>query len=175
VREGERMDRKRRQLLGSSATNSGWAIMKQCIPHPNVLGAPGRLTLWKKRRQNGKWPEHVAQRMYSEPGVVAHTFNPSTWEAEAGGFLSSRPLWATEWVPGQPGLHRVTLSWTPPPPKKRKKKEIKNSCEGLAKLLNGKGSLAPYPITWVQFPEATWGKERTDPCKVSCMTSIQEP
>jgi hypothetical protein len=25
------------------------------------------------------------------PGVVAHTFNPSTWEAEAGGFLSSRP------------------------------------------------------------------------------------
>jgi hypothetical protein len=28
------------------------------------------------------------------PGVVAHAFNPSTWEAEAGGF----------WVRGQPGL-----------------------------------------------------------------------
>jgi hypothetical protein len=28
--------------------------------------------------------------------VVAHTFNPSTWEAEAGGFLSSRPAWCTE-------------------------------------------------------------------------------
>jgi hypothetical protein len=27
-------------------------------------------------------------------GVVAHAFNPSTWEAEAGGFLSS----------SQPGL-----------------------------------------------------------------------
>jgi hypothetical protein len=26
-----------------------------------------------------------------EPGVVAHAFNPSTREAEAGGFLSSRP------------------------------------------------------------------------------------
>jgi hypothetical protein len=25
------------------------------------------------------------------PGVVAHAFNPSTWESEAGGFLSSRP------------------------------------------------------------------------------------
>jgi hypothetical protein len=25
------------------------------------------------------------------PGVVVHTFNPSTREAEAGGFLSSRP------------------------------------------------------------------------------------
>jgi hypothetical protein len=27
------------------------------------------------------------------PGVVAHAFNPSTWEAEAGQFLSSRPAW----------------------------------------------------------------------------------
>jgi hypothetical protein len=27
---------------------------------------------------------------------VAHAFNPSTWEAEAGGFLSSRPAWSTE-------------------------------------------------------------------------------
>jgi hypothetical protein len=42
--------------------------------------------------------------------VVAHTFNPSTWEAEAGRFLSSRPAWSTKWVPGQPGLHRETLS-----------------------------------------------------------------
>jgi hypothetical protein len=25
--------------------------------------------------------------------VVAHAFNPSTWEAEAGRFLSSRPAW----------------------------------------------------------------------------------
>ena len=25
--------------------------------------------------------------------VVAHTFNPSTWEAEAGRFLSSRTAW----------------------------------------------------------------------------------
>ena len=41
--------------------------------------------------------------------MVAHAFNPSTWEAEAGGFLSSRPAWSTEWVPGQPGLHRETL------------------------------------------------------------------
>jgi hypothetical protein len=43
--------------------------------------------------------------------MVAHAFNPSTWEAEAGGFLSSRPAWSTAWVPGQPGLHRETLSW----------------------------------------------------------------
>jgi hypothetical protein len=29
-------------------------------------------------------------------GVVAHAFNPSTREAEAGGFLSSRPAWSTK-------------------------------------------------------------------------------
>jgi hypothetical protein len=51
--------------------------------------------------------------------VVVYAFNPSTWEAEAGGFLSSRPAWSTEWVPGQPGLHRETLS--------RKTKKKKNS------------------------------------------------
>jgi hypothetical protein len=28
--------------------------------------------------------------------LVAHAFNPSTWEAEAGEFLSSRPAWSTE-------------------------------------------------------------------------------
>jgi hypothetical protein len=41
--------------------------------------------------------------------MVAHTFNPSTWEAETGEFLSSRPAWSTEWALGQPGLHRETL------------------------------------------------------------------
>jgi hypothetical protein len=28
--------------------------------------------------------------------VVVHTFNPSTREAEAGRFLSSRPAWSTK-------------------------------------------------------------------------------
>jgi hypothetical protein len=28
--------------------------------------------------------------------VVVHAFNPSTWKAEAGGFLSSRPAWSTK-------------------------------------------------------------------------------
>ena len=40
-------------------------------------------------------------------GVMVHAFNPSTWEAEVGRFLSSRPAWSTKWIPGQPGLHRV--------------------------------------------------------------------
>ena len=39
-----------------------------------------------------------------------HTFNPSTWEAEAGRSLSLRTAWSTGKVPGQPGLYRETLS-----------------------------------------------------------------
>jgi hypothetical protein len=30
----------------------------------------------------------------NKPGVVAHAFNPSTWKAERGRFLSSRPSWS---------------------------------------------------------------------------------
>ena len=41
---------------------------------------------------------------------MVHAFNPSIWEAETDGFLSSRQAWSTELVPGQPRLHRETLS-----------------------------------------------------------------
>jgi hypothetical protein len=53
-----------------------------------------------------------------------------TWEAEAGGFLSWRPAWSTEWVPGQPGLHRETLSkkQNKTKPKKRERKKIASQC-----------------------------------------------
>jgi hypothetical protein len=54
--------------------------------------------------------------------VVAHAFNPSTREAEAGGFLSSRPAWSMESVPGQPGLQRETLSQKNKKQKTKKKK-----------------------------------------------------
>jgi hypothetical protein len=53
---------------------------------------------------------------------MAHAFNPSTREAEVGGFVSSRPAWSTKWVPGQPGLHRETLSRNQKNKKKRKYK-----------------------------------------------------
>jgi hypothetical protein len=56
--------------------------------------------------------------------VVPPTFNPNTWEAEAGRFLSLRPAWSTKWVPGQPGLHRETLSWKT---KERERENYKTS------------------------------------------------
>jgi hypothetical protein len=40
----------------------------------------------KQKTKNKKHP----------PGMVAHAFNPSTWEAEAGEFLSLRPTWSTK-------------------------------------------------------------------------------
>jgi hypothetical protein len=40
----------------------------------------------------------LTTNLTAHPGqvVVVQAFNPSTWEAEAGGFLSSRPAWSTE-------------------------------------------------------------------------------
>ena len=55
--------------------------------------------------------------------MVTHAFDPSTWEEEVGRFLSSRPAWSTEWVPGQPGLYRETLSWKTKNHKKKKRKK----------------------------------------------------
>ena len=50
---------------------------------------------------------------------------PALWEAEAGRFLSSRPAWSTEGVPGQPGLHREALSQKKENKKKKKRRRKK--------------------------------------------------
>jgi hypothetical protein len=55
-----------------------------------------------------QWYTKSWYKLFACRPVVAHAFNPSTWEAEAGGFLSLRPAWSTEW-PGQPKLYRKTL------------------------------------------------------------------
>jgi hypothetical protein len=44
-----------------------------------------------------------------------HTFNPRTPTAKASRSLSLMPTWSTTWVPGQPGLHKETLSWITKP------------------------------------------------------------
>jgi hypothetical protein len=53
--------------------------------------------------------------------MVAHTFNPSTREAEAGGSLSLRRAWTTESNPEQPGLHREKPCFRKKINKKKKK------------------------------------------------------
>ena len=42
--------------------------------------------------------EKTHKKLGNGQAVVVHAFNPSTWEAEAGRFLSSRPGWTTELV-----------------------------------------------------------------------------
>jgi hypothetical protein len=39
----------------------------------------------------GQFRKHCLRQV-----VVARAFDPSTWEAEAGGFLSLRPAWSTK-------------------------------------------------------------------------------
>jgi hypothetical protein len=41
---------------------------------------------------------------------VVYTFNASIEEAEAGNYVSSKPVWSTEWVSGHPRLDREILS-----------------------------------------------------------------
>jgi hypothetical protein len=55
--------------------------------------------------------------MYTiKPGMVVHTYNPSTWEAEAGGLS----------LKSKPGLQSESKSlYSPTPQKKRKEKEKK--------------------------------------------------
>ena len=69
--------------------------------------------------------------IWKKPGVVMHAFNPSTQEAEAGRFLGSRPAWSTKWIPGQPGLHKETLSR-----KKEKEKEKEKIYQKDVTILN---------------------------------------
>jgi hypothetical protein len=61
----------------------------------------------------------LTQILYAGRVVVAHAFNPSTWEAEAGRFLSSV---------GQPGLHsdQKSQGYTEKPCLKNKKQKQTN-------------------------------------------------
>jgi hypothetical protein len=49
-------------------------------------------------KKQGPWAGEMALqlRVLTTLGVVAHAFNPSIWEAEAGRSLSSRPAWSTK-------------------------------------------------------------------------------
>jgi hypothetical protein len=64
---------------------TGLQTCSQCLPfYISFLGIGiNRLLLFLTSLEIHGW------------AVVAHTFNSSTWEAETGRFLSSRPAWST--------------------------------------------------------------------------------
>jgi hypothetical protein len=106
----------------------------------------------------------VKQNQSPSWAVVAHTFNPSTWEAEAGGFLSSRPAWSTEWVPEQPGLHRETLSQKNQKPNKQKIKQNKNQPTKQTKQSPNNSQ----PVSWNHCMSQRHSNSSYGPC---CRTS----
>jgi major histocompatibility complex class I len=61
------------------------------IRNGNRANSRGNLSFEAQYKSETKHKELVV-----EPGVVAHAFNPSTREAEAGEFLSSRAAWSTK-------------------------------------------------------------------------------
>jgi hypothetical protein len=50
----------------------------------------------KEIQENTDKQVEVLKELQASRAVVAHAFNPSTWEAEEGVFLSSRPAWSTK-------------------------------------------------------------------------------
>jgi hypothetical protein len=59
-----------------------------------ACGVPTLFTSWpRSKRKRKRYSPTIPLKSITLPGVVAHVFNPSTREAEAGRFLSSRPAW----------------------------------------------------------------------------------
>jgi hypothetical protein len=56
----------------------------------------GYMGRFGKSKENGEIMYFCYNLKKKKKPLVAHAFNPSTREAEAGGFLSSRPAWSIE-------------------------------------------------------------------------------
>jgi hypothetical protein len=78
--------------------------------------------------------------MHTEPGVVAHAFNPRTWEAEAGGFLSSRTARA---------IHRNPV-W------KNKKQKRENAYRRKRRLPEGSLDIYAHSYMVQRCPMTEW-------------------
>jgi hypothetical protein len=70
--------------MSSSPTDLDFAL-KHCSCH-----------IYSIAENYEKLKDNPTQKYILGRAVVAHAFNPSTWEAEVGGFLSSKPTWSTE-------------------------------------------------------------------------------
>jgi hypothetical protein len=69
-----------------------WSLRKATGSHPNNTDIQN----WQFGLLDPASPQSWDKKFLLGRAVVAHAFNPSTQEAEAGGFLSLRPAWSME-------------------------------------------------------------------------------
>jgi hypothetical protein len=79
----------------------------------------------------------LKKRRFS-PGMVAHTFNPSTWKVEAGGFLSLRPAWSRVSSRTAKATQRNPVSKNKKQKNKKQKTKTKNYSNQKIEELLGK-------------------------------------
>jgi hypothetical protein len=72
-----------------------------------------------------QFPPLEYRKEHFQPGVVVHAFNPSTWEAEAGRFLSLRSERVSEFQDSQGYTEKPCLK----KPKKEKKERKEHFCQ----------------------------------------------
>jgi hypothetical protein len=92
--------------------------------------------------------------------LVAHAFNPSTWEAEAGGFLSSRPAGLqSEFQDSQSYTEKPCLKKPKPKTttKKKKKRERKKERKKGRKEERKRGREEQYVLSAWERALLVWG------------------
>lgn len=112
---------------------SHWVSIFKCWSHVQALFGAHKLPcyLMLETLFSLHYSGSSGSRKNAWLGVVVLTSNPSTSEVEAGRSLKSlRPAWCIDWVPRQPGIHRVTSSQT----KQNEKKEGRWRPAGLLQL-----------------------------------------
>jgi hypothetical protein len=88
--------KKWRHLLNSSLTSEGLYGQSEHQIHQSQ--SLGQQTIRKGKYKTVIFLSNmlICKLIHSSKGMVAHVFNPSTREAEASGFLNSRPAWSTK-------------------------------------------------------------------------------
>ena len=76
--------------------------------------------------------------------------DPSTWEAEAGGFLSSKPTWYSEFQDSPGYTEKPCLDPPPPPPNKMNEERNKQTWAGeMAQQITALTAQFPAPTWWL--------------------------
>lgn len=119
-----------------------------------------RKSLWWQMGKNQSLPLQTQQKdqlkKWSGLGMVADGFNPGTWGAVAGGSPGPRSACSIEPAPGEPGLHRETLSpksnqpTNPGCPNLHQSSLLCYNAHGLAICNRTAPSLTRHFVLWAQ-------------------------